>query len=424
MKRLLALIVLLFMCFPISSCLADAYAVNYTGGAVAVDENGSILIPAGDYDSLYVLRNDADKAVGYAAGKSINGTMLYAVLNSQGSALTDFKYSSIREAGNGCIVGEGRDYRYLTGSGVYNNYIFSDIVYLGNGRLLVTTGDIYDDIGDPMSILWSDGITLNTGITVLNGFSEYSEGLMPLYDDRSSLYGYIDTQGTWAIEPSFLYAGDFIDGLAVIATVNGYGVINKVGNFLLTDGNTLILRSDQLIGAIRGDTLRIYDHDITQTCMMPLDGASASVLGEYIIKYSGDSGAVYDHTGALLFTAGDCYSITPSSEGRFIVFSGSKDDRSAYLCGNDGKAISEAYHAVHHLDSGIYAYGLISEEDGKLRYGLMDADGSIITEAEYLSMAFVTNGLYCADIPDGAVIIDAHGDILNTFKAYDPDTLN
>lgn len=47
----------------------------------------------------------------------------------------------------------------------------------------------------------------------------------------------------------------------------------------------------------------------------------------------------------------------------------------------------------------------------------MAYDGSFVTDALYDSLACVTEGMYCADTSTGAVLVDAAGNIMNTFKA-------
>ena len=52
--------------------------------------------------------------------------------------------------------------------------------------------------------------------------------LFPYSADGQS-YGFVDTTGEWAIEPEFEFAGDFVDGLAVVAQDGKYGYIDSTG---------------------------------------------------------------------------------------------------------------------------------------------------------------------------------------------------
>ena len=414
MRRFILLIcAILCLC---SQAYAEIYAVNFSGGAVAIDETGAAVIPAGTYDRLYTLRNDDGKLTGYAAGIISGNTYLYAVLNSEGTPLSDHVYSTVSSAGEGCIVSRDGKYSYHSSAHKYDDLTFSAMTYAGSGMILAVNGNIYDDIGDTISILWADGISFRTGISILNGFGTISEGLMPLYDDDTRLFGYINNQGSWVIKPAYKYAAPFKNGLAIIATEDGYGVIDSKGSILLAPNSRQLARSGDIFAMIRGDALRVYDVDLKITAVMPLNGAEVNLTGEYIIISAADSEAVYDAYGNLLFTAPAWSHITDAGNGVFIVRSGSWSDASVTLLWLDGSPLSPACHSIYTLDSANLAYA-IADSDGILRYGIMAADGTFVTDAIYNSIACVTEGMYCADTDTGAVILDSHGMIMNTFKS-------
>lgn len=415
MRRIAALICTLIMLC--TSAHGEVYAVNYLGGAVSVDDTGAAIIPAGAYDRLYTLRNDDGALTGYAAGKFVSDRLLYAVLDSEGTPLSDHIYTNVVSAGEGCIVYDDSGCRYLSSAHKYDDLVFSAMEYAGDGMLLAVSGNIYDDIGDRVTILWADGISFRTGISMLGSFGSISEGLIPLYDDDAGLYGYINNQGSWIIKPSFKYAGDFKNGLAVIGNTGGYGVIDSSGSIRLTPNSRQCFRSGNIIAMLRGDSLRIYDRDLMLTSVMPLNGAQVRLSGDHIIISGSDSESVYDAYGSLLFSAPSSSQITSVGNGTFIVRSGSWGDRCVRLTWLDGSSLSDDYESIYVLDESMLAYAL-TDEAGTLRYGLIAHDGTLITEAVYLSVACVTDGMYCADTDVGSVLLDRTGSILNTFKSY------
>jgi len=109
-------------------------------------------------------------------------------------------------------------------------------------------------------------------------FEPFHEGLTKLYDSKTSSYGFINTQGKWAVIPTnYAEAGDFNEGLAIVQTkVNWYwGYINtkgevkipfdyktKPGNF--SEGLAAVQNSKEELGYIdqNGKTVLpfIYDH--------------------------------------------------------------------------------------------------------------------------------------------------------------------
>jgi hypothetical protein len=62
----------------------------------------------------------------------------------------------------------------------------------------------------------------------------FNEGVAPVRDFNKR-WGYIDTTGTWVIEPQFDEVTPFTDGLAVFERDRKWGIINRSGRILLED---------------------------------------------------------------------------------------------------------------------------------------------------------------------------------------------
>lgn len=127
-----------------------------------------------------------------------------------------------------------------------------------------------------------------------------------------------------------------------------------------------------------------------------------------------------DTQGAVLFTLPGGAGVLSAENGLFIVRDGAWAERGVTLRRSDGTALSESCSSIYRLDSDRLAYSL-TDENGHTSYGLMANDGSFVTDAQYDSLACVTDGMYCTDMPTGAILIDAEGDIINTFKASRSD---
>jgi ankyrin repeat protein len=72
------------------------------------------------------------------------------------------------------------------------------------------------------------------GKTGFAGTSRFSEGLAAVMDEQ---FGYIDTNGEFAISPQFAYAGPFKDGLAGVGVIRdgatAHGYIDRTGSFVI-----------------------------------------------------------------------------------------------------------------------------------------------------------------------------------------------
>ena len=65
--------------------------------------------------------------------------------------------------------------------------------------------------------------------------SRFDEGLIPIRDAESDLYGYMNMEGHMVIEPQYLYAYDFSEGLACVETEPGrYAMIDPLNRIVFT----------------------------------------------------------------------------------------------------------------------------------------------------------------------------------------------
>jgi len=192
-------------------------------------------------------------------------------------------------------------------------------------------------------------------------------------------------------------------------------VIDSRGNIKLATSSLQLARTDSIFAAIRSDTLRLYDSGLTQRCVMPLYGASVNLTGEYVVLSTGDSEAVYDIDGTLLFSAPAGSQIFSASSETLIVRTGSWGENCVTLRDLSGTELSSEYATIFTIDDSRLAYGIM-DENGSMLFGLMSGDGTPVTEAIYFTMARAADGLYCADTGSGAVLLDAEGNIINTFE--------
>lgn len=158
-------------------------------------------------------------------------------------------------------------YGYVDKKGNYLiNPQFDDATFFESGVALVYSGGLcgYIDTKGNYVInpVYSDATTFNEGIawavkkegapTAINKKGEilfvmkeadrvysFSEGLaryriVSPYNENSYLYGFVNKKGETVISPTYSDAGDFVEGVAVVANENGeYGYINKNGELTI-----------------------------------------------------------------------------------------------------------------------------------------------------------------------------------------------
>ena len=409
MRRLL-LLICLFSLAAISGG-AEVYAVNYTGGALVVNDAGETVLPPGSYQRLQVLRNDAGQVTGYAAGNYVDGVLKYALLSPAGEALSDCILTGLWAAGDGFFAVKDNVFHYVYPSLEVDGAAYSSLTYSGSGKLLSLTGSVFDDVSDSVGILDSSGFVFDTGIYTLGSLGRYQEGLLALQDARSSLFGYLDADGEWAISPVYRYAGDFQDGLAIVSGSKGYGVIDKTGASLLPSEYDLILRGDGLFAAIREGSLYLMDAALSETACVPLEGANALLAGKYALLSSASATRLLSTSGEVLAAWDGLVTLSWAGDDALIL----ERDGLYQLVTPQGEALSGEWNLIYSTDGDLLAYG--SRDDSSLRFGLMDANGQTITPAIYSAIRWVAQDLYCAEITGGAVLLNAAGEILNTYSA-------
>lgn len=80
---------------------------------------------------------------------------------------------------------------------------------------------------------------------------------------QNGLYGYLDSDERWVIEPRFLWAEAFREGRAEVKTESGYGVIDKQGDYILHPCCERV-EWDEMSGTIRArieGQERLFDYD-------------------------------------------------------------------------------------------------------------------------------------------------------------------
>ena len=406
MRRILVLLLAFAVFF--SSAAAEIHAVNFNDSCAVIDSDGNRAIDSSGYDMIFVLKNENNDISGYAAGiADENNGVHYALLSPDGERLTDFSYTYIASAGKMFIASCRDDWRLLTSRGDVLGDAYSDMEYIGGDTCFAAVGDPYDEISDKLVIISCEGAATVSEISIQYGLSPFSDGLMALADGNSLLYGYVDSNGEWAIEPAYKYAGTFADGCAIIAGESGYGIIDLAGNEIISPEYDFLARSGAIFCAVKDGTAYLFNSDGQMLHETSLDGASARLTGDYLSITTPDEVRIMDVTGAVIFTCDSTASV--ESAGKyFIVRKGGWTASRAQLFDLTGQPVSQIWSALVFLEDGMFAYGMRDDNDS-LRYGLLSTDSGVLTECRYTSLALIKPGLYVAVTDEGAVLLDASG---------------
>lgn len=168
-------------------------------------ETGEVLIPYG-YERL---------------GNCIDGMLyackdnLFGYINPNNEIIIPFKFADAKDFSEGlAMVGVQKGY-FATWLGRVPKIAYGFIDKSGSFVIEPTFAD--------QSI--SNGSGFKEGLAVMG--AERSDNLYP------NKFGYIDKTGKWVIKPIYTEANDFINGVAIIQTDDGYGAINKLGEIIV-----------------------------------------------------------------------------------------------------------------------------------------------------------------------------------------------
>lgn len=166
-----------------------------------IDKTGNFVIPA-EYDKV------SDFFQGYARVQKNN---LWGIIDKQGKIIVPIEYEFIDELKNGHYrVKKNKLWGFLDSlftlvvpCQYYNAYPFQ------HGTAKVEQQD------KKISFITSKG-TLIIPFTNKSDIGDFSEGLCPKKEEKTSLWGYINLAAQWQIAPNYLKAGTFIHGLAIV----------------------------------------------------------------------------------------------------------------------------------------------------------------------------------------------------------------
>lgn len=405
--------------FLLSSAFAENYAFCFSDGAAVVDENGTQFIATNIYERICALHAQDGAIVGYAAGATTDSAMRYALVSPAGERLTDFLYTSIAVAGESFICGTGNAYLILSSSGIAGNDEYSAIAYAGDGAFLTLSGNINDEIADPLMLLAADGTQWQPDISLLYGLGTFSESLMPACDGGRVLFGYIGTDGTWQIAPEYEYAGDFSGGYAIVSTDAGYGILDATGTVSIAANCDFIERSNDHFLVQKDGAFALYEvgaNSLSKAFEQNADAASPRLSGNNVIVYADDQVCVLDKAGKARFTLPSTATVNEVG-GLFVVRNGDWAARSAYLADADGKQLSEKHNTIRLLEGtgsrALFAYGVMANDSYDMKFGLLRGDGTIVTDPLYDELASVGPGLFCAVATDGVTLINGVGNVIS-----------
>lgn len=213
--------------------------------------------------------------------------------------------------------------------------------------------------------------------------------------DGSVKYGYIDDTGAYALQPTYEYALDFKDGLAIVMTDSKYQVINKAGAVLFENENS--------INPFYNGMASFYQ--------------STEDRGLY---------GYIDTTGKVVIEPQYTFAGNFNAEHQAYV---SKDGSNYELIDVTGKVLQTSQLEIDDSDITTFEDGYAVYFDSeKSAYGVLASTGDEILKANYSDIIYLGHDLFGVKQPDiesyeaqmePSAIFNAKGEQLTEYIFYD-----
>ena len=374
------------------------------------------------------------------------------LMNSRGEALTEAVYDYLIQE-NGLIRFQMNGRQGVMDLSL-NELVpcrYTMLVPSGVGTYLGIEGVPYDDQPDGVYYVDAQGAQKPTGARVSSGLGEFSEGLCAATSAQSGRVGYLDAQGNWAIPAQFEYGGLFRNGRAEACIESGYGVIDALGNWMLTpkytfvstgfgDGNIIIAsRDDKEVYLIDPDS-----YEVRKTFEGDPIYFKWYFDRNYVVLYRNDRVELVDEVGEVRLETDFSGNFDTHYQmgNRAILRSGPWGEVNAYLIDVDsGEELAGPYRELALLTTGemgepYFAFSdfeIIREEDEagyveifEVPYtrmgGLIDGDGdTTIPMGQFMELRTARHGLLYARTLYDVGLVDFAGSWIARYDNGDPE---
>lgn len=166
-----------------------------------IDKTGNFVIPA-EYEKV------SDFIHGHAR---VQKNKLWGIIDKQGKMLVPLEYEYIDELKNGFYrIKKNKLWGFMDSTfKIIIPCMYFNVYPFENGLAKVENAE------NQVKYIQENGTEI-TAFTHKNNIGEFSEGLCPLKDEKTTLWGYINVKGEWHIPPKYQKAGKFTHGLAIV----------------------------------------------------------------------------------------------------------------------------------------------------------------------------------------------------------------
>ncbi len=453
---IVALITSAFVGAPFcSTALADSekpakqYHIVYSDiGYQFVDDSGNLLDDV--YETLFELTHDSYKGPQFYSAGTIgeSGTLLHALINSDGKRITDFIYEGFDLLSNGQIlfIQDGLSGIMNSDSTILIPAQYTQLVENEDGGYLALRTDPFDETPDGVYLVSADGKETATGAKIMYSLGTFSNGLCMAMSADNNLTGFLNNSGTWAIEPQYQYAGNFVDGYTFAAIESGTGAIDVNGNWVLTPKYKAVELAKPegsvvLVAQTETDAITLFKAEgLEEMVNFPGPNQYFYLLNNLHMVFTDESqNSLVDlRNGKIVMTLEGNNNFTAWDQmgGQVIVSDSASELSKNTLYTAEGQPISDAYDSIFYAGSvdGAPLYVVSNYQtleqpspegtfttviNNTARYGIIDSTGKELIAPIYNNIQFLSADRFWATSDNISGIIDASGNWIVQKNSYD-----
>lgn len=411
LARVLAAVLALLLCAGAQA--SERYVVNAGGVAALVDARGEALIGGADVSAVFEVRRGALYAAG-AAGD-------YGLYDADGGYLAG-PFEMIDAMDGALIFRRGGLYGAMDDAGkILIAPEWTQLAATGEGYLALNTSPL-DEQPDEVLFLTPYGAATDTGVSVDGGLTPPSEGRMP-FRAPDGRFGCLDAGGHPVVAAEWGWIGPFRDGAAIVSDGAVYGLIDRDGALIVPPKYLWLQRGDGLLAGLREDgALELLSPDGREVYgEIPAASGDVSLAGSWAAVRNADGVTLYDRRGAAVATLPEAL-IFPGLDGQVVVSEGAWGAACQYLMDPDGRLVGP-FQRILPLTAGRYAFAEFGEDYTRARFGLMDAGGTVLLEAEYREIAPAGEDRLVLVDDEAVYFADADGNVLRSWAREGRQTI-
>ena len=334
------------------------------------DAGGREVLPAGQYEMIFPVREDEL----YAAGSEGH----FDLFDAAGDFVAG-SFSMLADMNGALVYRRGGQYGAMDGSGAaLIDPEWTQLTAASPERFLALNTSPLDEQPDLVYALVPGEAPRSTGIYVDGGLQPFADGRM-IFRAPDGRYGCLDGEGRAVVPAGWSWIGQYEGGAAAVSDGAMVGLLDTDGGIRLPLRYTWLHRGEDLLIALGEDgEMELWTPDGTMPLGTVADAWEVAPAGPFAAVRRPDATTLYNASGEAVCTASPDALFFPGLDGQVILSDGPWGTACQMLLDPDGQPVSGPYMRILPLVSGRYAALTFNEDYSDMQCALIDGQGNAL----------------------------------------------